>query len=197
MSSALRRLSRSGWLLAALLLPLAAAAPAAAQERQPTIIRLEPKPMPGIDRGKAVVVKGRAGATPHRFMLEGITYMEPVAVALRPVRRGQEVRLDVTKYAWNRPLRRGSTDGDILRYGFRTEGEFQLSVTAPEPGTEYRLLVWVGEETKPDFAPVVVKASEFEEDGGGGTSLVLWVIAVVLVGILALLAALVVRRKTS
>lgn len=192
----MRSVLRRHWPLAMLLLLISAVT--AAQDRQPTVIRLEPKTMAGIDPGKAVVVKGRAGATPHRFMLEGISYMQPVAVALRPVKRGEEVRLDITKYAWNRPLRQGRTDGDILRYAFRTEGEFQLSVTAPEPGTEYRLLVWVGDETKPDFAPVVVKASEFKEaGGGGGGSLVLWVIAVVLAGILALLAVLVFRRKSS
>ncbi|KAA2285616.1 hypothetical protein [Arenimonas fontis] len=181
--------------LAALL--LLAAAVAAAQAPRPNVIRLEPKPMAGVDRGKAVVVKGRAGAEPHRFMLDSITYMQPVAVALRPVRRGERVDLSITKYAWNRPLRQGNTDGDILRYGFRTEGEFQVSVSAPQPGTDYRLLVWVGDETKPDFAPVVVKASGFGQAGAGSGSPVPWVIAAVLAGILALLAVLAFRRKSS
>ena len=66
-------------------------------------------------------------------------------------------------------------------------------------GTAYRLLVWVGDEVKPEMRPVVVKASEFEgtgEDGGLG-SLVLWVIAGLLGIGIVLLAILVLRRKPS
>lgn len=168
-----------------------AQAPAAA----PSIIRLQPKPMEGLDRGKAVVVKGKAGPQAHRFLVDGITFMNPVGVALRPVEKGERVELQISKYAWDRPLRQGGTDGDILRFGFRTESEFQVSVSAAEPGTEYRLMVWVGDETKPDFAPVVVKASEFESGGNWG-SVVLWVIAGALVLLVALVAVIVFRRKT-
>ena len=163
----------------------------------PQIIRLQPKPMEGLDRGKAVVVKGKAGPDAHRFLVDGLSFMNPVGVALRPVEKGNRVELAITKYAWNSPLRQGDTDGDILRYGFRTEGEFQISVTAPEPGTEYRLMVWVGDETKPDFAPVVVKASEFEGEGGGWGSVVLWVIAGALVLLVGLVAFIALRRKSS
>ena len=181
-------------LVVLLVLPLAivqAAAPAA-----PNIIRLQPKPMEGLDRGKAVVVKGKAGPEAHRFLVDGLSFMNPVGVALRPVTKGERVELAVTKYAWDRPLRQGGTDADILRYGFRTEGEFQISVSAAEPGTEYRLMVWVGDETQPDFAPVVVKASEFEGGDRWG-SLVLWVIAGALVLLVALVAFIAFRRKPS
>jgi hypothetical protein len=173
-------------------------APAAAASQAPRVIRLEPKKMAGVDEGKAVVVKGEAGLKAHRFGVEQLTYMMPVAVAVRPVNRGDEVGLKITKYAWNRPLRAGQTSGDILRYVFRTEGEFQVAVDAKKPGTPYRLLVWVGDETKPAFAPVVVKASEFEDAQSGATgSIVLWVIAGALIVIGALLAALVLRRRPS
>lgn len=174
-----------------------AIAQAPAPDAGPQIIRLEPKPMEGLDRGKAVVVKGKAGPEAHRFLVDGLSFMNPVGVALRPVDKGNRVELAITKYAWNSPLRQGDTDGDILRYGFRTEGEFQISVTAPEPGTDYRLMVWVGDETKPDFAPVVVKASEFEGEGGGWGSLVLWVIAGALVLLVGLVAFIAFRRKSS
>lgn len=171
---------------------------AAAQDPPaPNIIRLDPKPMEGLRAGRAVVVKGKAGPDGHRFLVEGVTALMPVTVLLRPVERGGEVRLQVSKYAWNQPLREGETDGDILTLKFRTEGEFQATVLADEP-TEYRLLVWVGDEAKPELRPVVVKASEFEGgDEGGGGSIVLWVIAGLLgLGVL-LLAVLVLRRKTS
>ncbi len=180
-----------GLLLAAPLGHAQAPAPA-----EPSIIRLQPKPMEGLDRGKAVVVKGKAGPEAHRFLVDGLSFMNPVGVALRPVEKGERVELAITKYAWDRPLRQGGTDGDILRYGFRTESEFQISVSAAEPGTEYRLMVWVGDETKPDFAPVVVKASEYEGEGGWGST-VLWVIAGALVLLVGLVAFIAFRRKPS
>lgn len=171
---------------------LVALAVATAASAAPTTIRLEPRPMDGVEHGRAVVVKGEAGPEAHRFLLDGISYMMPVAVALRPVDAGNEVALSITKYAWNQPLRQGSTDGDLLRYLFRTEGEFQVTVTAPDPGTPYRLLVWVGDEAEPVFAPVVVKASEFDDDSGPSAW---WYVAGGIA--LALLAGLVLvmRRK--
>lgn len=173
-------------------------APGWADQTQPKVLRLEPKKMAGVDQGKAVVVKGAAGLSAHRFVVDKLTYQMPVAVVLRPVNKGDEVGLKVTKYAWNQPLRAGTTDGDLLRYTFRTEGEFQVAVDAKKPQTPYRLMVWVGEETKPEFAPVVVKASEFETQQGSGTgSVVLWVIATALILIVVLLGVLIMKRKTS
>jgi hypothetical protein len=121
----------------------------------------------------------------------------PVTIALRPTRQGDAVAMQLSKYAWNQPLREGSTDGEVLQFRIRSESEFQIMVTAKEAGTPYRLLVWVGDEAKPTMRPVVVKASEFE--GGGSRdwgSLVLWVIAGLLLVGIALLAILVLRRKS-
>lgn len=179
-----------------LLVAMPQVALAATDAAKPVTIRLQPKQQAGIDRGKAVVVKGEAGKVPQRFLLDGITYMMPVAVALRPVSKGDEVALSVTKYAWNQPLRQGDTDGDILRYLFRTEGEFQVSVTAKQEGTPYRLLVWVGDETKPELKPVVVKASEYEGDKAG-TGWLRWALIVGAAAIAAWLAVRALRRKST
>lgn len=184
-------------LLAASICSLLALEASSAAQSQPKVLRLEPKEMAGVDQGKAVVVKGAAGTTAHRFVVDKLTYQMPIAVALRPVNKGDEVNLKVTKYAWNQPLRAGSTDGDLLRYTFRTEGEFQIAVDAKKPQTPYRLMVWVGDETKPEFTPVVVKASEYETQRSGFSSMVLWVIAVALILIVILLGVLVMKRKTT
>lgn len=191
----LRALS-AGLLACALLAPAPAAA---ADPPPPNVIRLEPKPMEGLRAGRAVVVKGKAGPDGHRFLVDGLTAMMPVTVLLRPVRQGDDVRLQLSKYAWNQPLREGETEGDVLKFKIRTEGEFQATVSAPEAGTAYRLLVWVGDEVKPEMRPVVVKASEFEDagEGGGAGPLVLWVIAGLLGAGIVLLAILVLRRKPS
>lgn len=184
-----------GRLAAALLLAaVTAAAPVrAAEPEKPLTLRLQPRQQSGVDQGRVVVVKGEAGKVPQRFLLDGITHMMPVAVALRPVNEGDELAMSLTKYAWNQPLREGATDGEILRYLFRTEGEFQIAVTGEGPATPYRLMVWVGEETKPELSPVVIKASEFDPPGG-----VRWpwiVAALALLG--AAVAFVVIRRRKS
>lgn len=196
MVHALFRALFAGLLACALLAPAVAHA---ADPPAPNVIRLEPKPMEGLRAGRAVVVKGKAGPDGHRFLVDGLTAMMPVTVLLRPVRQGQDVRLQLSKYAWNQPLREGETEGEVLKFKIRTEGEFQATVSAPEAGTAYRLLVWVGDEVKPEMRPVVVKASEFEDadESGGFGPLVLWVIAGLLGVGIVLLAILVLRRKPS
>lgn len=183
--------------LLALLLALPAAAQQPPQAAAPGTIRLDPKAMEGLKTGRAVVVKGKAGPEGHRFLVDKLTMMMPVTIALRPTRQGDSLAMHLSKYAWNQPLREGGTEGDILQFRIRTEGEFQIMVKAEEAGTPYRLLVWVGDEVKPTMRPVVVKASEFE--GGGSRdwgSLVLWVIAGLLLVGIVLLVILVLRRKS-
>jgi hypothetical protein len=178
-----------------LVVPLAnAQAPAPAA---PSIIRLDPMPMDGLKHGRAVVVKGKAGPDGHRFLVDKLTMMMPVTIALRPTRDGDALDLQLSKYAWNQPLRQGETTGDVLKFHIRTESEFQITVSAREAGTPYRLLVWVGDEVKPEMRPVVVKASEFEGGTRDWGSLVLWVIAGLLLVGIALLAVVVLRRKRA
>jgi len=164
---------------------------------EPQVFRLEPKKMAGIEHGKAIVVKGDASSEPHRFLLDGLSSSMPIVVWLRPVHRGDEVALRLTKYAWNQPLREASTNGKPVSFKFRTEGEFQISVSAKQDKAPYRMLVWVGEEVKPDFTPVVVKASEYKGGKSGGGSLLLWVIAGTLIAAVVLLAVMVLRRRKS
>lgn len=181
-------------------LPLALLMPAVvlAQEPPAQVYRLEPKPMEGIEHGKAVVVKGEVGPQPHRFFVDGLNMNMPVVVLLRSVRADDTVDIKLTKYAWNQPLRTGQATGEPLSFKFRTEGEFQLGVSSQAADTPYRLLVWVGEEVEPELRPVVVKASEFQEakeDGGGSPAL--WGLAAALVAGVAVLGVLVFRRNLS
>lgn len=191
----------SGWQLAIhLLLACAGMQIVAANAAEPAKIRtykLDLKPMKGIEHGKTAVVKGEAGSQPHRFYVEGLNMNMPIAVLVRPVRANDEVGVRLTKYAWNQPLREGTAAGKPLAFKFRTEGEFQIAVTAPKEGTPYRLLVWAGDEVKPELRPVVVKASEYQGVNDSSSSTVLWVIATALIAIVVLLAVLAFRRKSA
>ena len=175
--------------------------PVPAQEPQPRVFRLELREMDGIEHGKAAVVKGNAGSEAQRFLVEGVTMETPVTVLLRGLDPADEIDLSVTKYAWDQPLKRGTARDVPLAMKFRTEGEFQLSVTADDDGAPYRLLVWVGDVVEPALAPVAVSVDEYEDgpmeaatSSGGG--LVLWVIAGLLGAAVLLLAVLVLRRKS-
>lgn len=176
---------------------LHAAATQAADPPQIKTYKLELKQMKGIEHGKAAVVKGEVGKQPHRFYVEGLNAYMPVAVLARPVRANDKVTVRLTKHSWDHPLREGTADGEPVALKLRTEGEFQIQVTAPKENTPYRLLVWAGDEVKPELRPVIVKASEFQGESSGSSSLVLWVIAAALIAIVALLAVLVLRRKPA
>lgn len=180
------------------LLALATAfAASAADPPEPQVFRLVPKKMAGIDHGKAVVVKGEAGQRPHRFLIDNVNSLMPVTVLLRPVSEGDQVGIKLTKYGWNQPLRAGETRDEPVSFKIRTEGEFQISIDATQDKTPYRLLVWVGDEVKPELTPVVVKASQY---GGGKKeegSLLPWFIVGALVVVAGVLAALLMRRKSS
>lgn len=162
--------------------------------------RLELKKLEQIEHGKATVVKGDAGTQPHRFVVDGVNMNMPIVVLARPLRPTDSVDVRLTKYGWDQVLRQATAKGEPVALKFRTEGEFQISVTAAKP-TPYRLFVWVGDEAKPDMRPVFVKASEYKEStssgAGGGASPVMWVIAIALVAIAGLLGVLVLRKKSS
>lgn len=161
--------------------------------------RLELKKTKEIEHGRVAVVKGDAGAQPHRFLVDGVNMNMPVVVVVRPLRKSDSVDLRLTKYGWDQILREGTAKGEPLAFKFRTEGEFQIAVTSAAK-TPYRLLVWTGDETEPELRPVVVKASEYQASSSGNSSStmspVLWVIAIALIAIVALLGVLVLRKKS-
>lgn len=166
---------------------------------QGKIYRLEPRKVSDIPTGKAVMINGEAGPQPHRFFLDQLTINTPVMVTLRPVRRGDDIRLKISKLAWGDVRREGSTKDGQVSFKFRTEGEFQISVDASNTGKPYKLLVWVGDEVKPELRPVVVPKSEYREEGASwfsGGGIALWLIAAALLGIFVLLLFIVLRRKS-
>lgn len=150
-----------------LLLMLGTAPAAARQSATAQTFRLKPEPMPGVERGKVEVVRGEAGPDGHRFFLERMNVLTPVSVTLMSADPSDDVELLLTKYAWDRPLRSGRTGREgLVNFKFRTEGEFQATVRADAAGAPYQLVVWVGDELKPDLSPVVVAPGDHEDAGG-------------------------------
>ncbi|KAF1687659.1 hypothetical protein B1992_03095 [Pseudoxanthomonas broegbernensis] len=143
--------------------------PAQAADPPPTAYRLEPKKVPDLPEGRAVMVRGKTAGGPHRFYLEHMHMMVPVVVTLRPLQPDARLDLAIGKYPWQQPVRQGQArNGEQVSFRFRTEGEFQVAVSSPDPGTAYKLLVWVGDEVKPVLTPVVVPRSQYRAPAGSG-----------------------------
>ncbi len=184
----------------AVLLVLAMAlAPAAGHAQgvgsQIPVYRLDLRKVNDIPQGKAALVSGSAGPAPHRFFVENLHMLMPVAVTLRAVNADDVVNLKVVKGKWEEPLRAGSTTGgQQVHFRFRTQGEFQLQVDSDAAAAPYKLMVWVGPDIEPQLPAVFVPRSEFD---GGGVPVWWWIAggAVVLAAVAAFVFAR--RRKAS
>jgi hypothetical protein len=162
------RLMFAGVLCAA----LTAVAPAQVPDNKIPVYKLELRKVPDIPEGDAALVKGDAGSIPDRFFLENLYMLKPVSVSVRAVNPGGVVNVKITKDKWTDVLREGTTGADAqVNFKFRTQGEFQISITSPTPNTPYKMVVWVGKDIVPKSKPVFVPKSEFK---GGGTPTWWW-----------------------
>jgi hypothetical protein len=176
---------KSKLLLATLLYAATVFAPAQAADDKIPVYKLDLRKVPDIPDGDAALVKGEAGSTPDRFFLENLYMLKPISVTVRAVDPGGVVNVKLTKDKWEQVLREGTTGAEPqVNFKFRTQGEFQISITSPNPNTPYKMVVWVGSDVLPKAAPVFVPKSEFKDGNsrgwmwwGGGA-------AVVIVGVL-------------
>jgi hypothetical protein len=156
--------------------------------------------IPEVPSGKVSMIQGVVGTAGVKFLVEDLSVLQPVQVALLAKDPEQDVRLQLSKFDWNVAERKGSTNGTGRQvFKTRTQGDLKILVTAPKAGTPYQLVVWVGDEVQPEMKSPFVP---FKKKGQGSFlaglgSPVLWVIAVVLIGIFVLLAILVLRGRKS
>lgn len=152
------------------------------------VYRLDVREVPDIPQGKAALVAGDAGPTPHRFFVENLHMLIPISVTLRPVNPADVINLKILKGKWDTPLREGSTaNGKQLNFKFRTHGEFQISIDSQKAAAPYKMIVWLGPDINPMLAPVIVPRSQYKGDLGesnwmwwaGGVAAMLAVLAIV------------------
>jgi hypothetical protein len=187
-------MTKSKLLLAAL---MCAAVPALASAQAPDnkipVYKLDLRKVPDIPRGDAALVKGEAGSTPDRFFLENLYMLKPVSVTVRAVNPGGVVNVKLTKDKWDQVLREGTTGAESqVNFKFRTQGEFQISVTSPTPNTPYKMVVWVGPDVMPKARPVFVPKSEFKDGTSRGW---MWWGGGALLVVAGILLAFVVRKR--
>jgi hypothetical protein len=180
------------------LLAIAFAAPSAraqAPAEQIPVYRLDLRKVEDIPEGVASLVAGNASSKPDRFFVDNLYMLKPVSVTVRAVEPGGVVNVKLTKEKWEDVLREATTGAENqVNFRFRTQGQFQISITSPTPNTAYKMVVWVGPDIVPKSKPIFVPKSGFKEGGmpswvwraGGGAALVV-----------VLLAVMLMRRKAS
>jgi hypothetical protein len=179
-------------ILAGLVCAAFAAGAFAQTPNQIPVYRLDLRKVPDIPEGDAALVAGNAGAAPHRFFVENLYMLKPVSVTVRAVEPGGVVNVKLTKEKWEEVLREGTTGQDSqVNFKFRTQGQFQISITSPTPDTAYKMVVWVGPDIKPKQKAVFVSPSEFK--GAGAKRSWVWLSGGAVIVIAAI--ALVMRRR--
>ena len=181
---------RSKLLVAGLLWSaLIAGAAAQVPDNKIPVYKLDLRKVPDIPEGDAALVKGAAGSIPDRFFLDNLYMLKPVSVSVRAVNPGGVVNVKITKSKWTDVLREGTTGSDAqVNFKFRTQGEFQISITSPNANTPYKMVVWVGKDIVPKMKPVFVPKSEFKGSAtptwwwwaGGGAAAVIAILLVLL-----------------
>jgi hypothetical protein len=179
------------------------AAPGARAEDAPAF-KLELKPADGLPNGKVATLQGTANPAGDKFFVEAIGVLQPVVVTLVAKQKGDVIKLVLAKQRWDEDLRHGETGPDgMLTMKLRTQGELRMIVSG-EGDKPYNLIVWVGDEVKPDFdaAPALAPMTDAAKAGsgtaarpGGAGSGTTGIVIAVLLGVVIVLLVIVLKRK--
>ena len=155
-----------------------------------------------LPNGKVSTWQGMAKPAPgDRFFTENLLVLQPIVVTVVAKNKGDKIKVTLAKLRWDEKHMEGSTgDKGKVILKTRTQGDLRIVVTSEDGGEPkpYYLMVWVGDEIKPQLKPVVTSMKTHQAKGGvpgakggGGNSKIAIVIAVVLgLGILFLVLKL-------
>jgi hypothetical protein len=207
-----RAAARAGQLLLALAFVVCGGATARAQTSDaekkaqdiisPNAFRIEFKKIPELPKGKISMAEGTAGPDGVKFVAENLSILQPVVVTVLAKHAEDDVQVRLSKYRYDQADRTGTTKGKgMYTTKLRTQGDLKVVVAAPRP-TPFQLIVWAGDELKPELPALVVTDPDRvqgKSSGGGVLSggPVLWVIAGSLIVIAGLLAVRTFKGKQS
>jgi len=157
----------------------------------------------GLPNGKVSTWKGMATPAGDRYFTENLLVLQPIVVTVVAQNKGDKLHVTLAKMRWDDKQMEGTTgkDGKLI-LKTRTQGDLRVIVTSEGGGDPkpYYLMVWVGDEIKPQLKPVVTSMKNYKPTGGvpgvpgakgGGNSTVGIVIAVLLgLGLLVLVLKL-------
>lgn len=160
--------------LPALLYVLLLAAPAVGGGQEPPgteeedLIELELAPRSEVPEGEIAAAEGTADTVGLRFILGGLSAVQPATVTLLADDPADDLRLELVKYDWTTPERSGSTRGaGFVQFGFHTEGFVKIGVRSGEGPKPFTLVAWVGEEVVEVDDNVLVSPSDYRGGGSG------------------------------
>lgn len=164
-----------------------------AQSSSPKSYRLQLTAHKQISPGKAALVQGTASSAGDRFFVEHLSIIQPVMVTLITQDPNDDVKLQLSKYRFDVGDKTASTKGSgRASIKLRTQGEMKIVVSGAE-AKKYQLVVWAGDELKPEPPTVVLKGGT-----SGGSSRTGWVLGGVgVVVAILLLVAFTKRRKAA
>jgi len=148
-----------------------------------------------LPNGNAAVVEGTASPAGDKFFVESVGVLQPVVITLVAKNPGDKLKLTLGKQRWDEDLRHAETGADnIATLKLRTQGEVRMTVTG-DADKPYNLIVWVGDEVKPDFdaAPAVTPMTAGA--GGGGSGNTAGIVAAVVIGLLLVVVVVYLKRR--
>lgn len=158
--------------------------------------KLELKPADGLPNGKVATIQGTARPAGDKFFVESVGVLQPVVVSLVAQHKGDVIKVALGKQRWDESLRVAETGADgkaILK--LRTQGELRLTVSASDE-KPYWLVVWVGDEVKPDFTPAITSMKNHKGDvGGAAPSGTKGIVIAAVLGVLLLLGVVWLAKK--
>jgi len=144
-------------------LVLAGCALACASLAEDPAWKLDLKPDPSLPNGRVAIVKGASTGEGQHFLIENAFVLQPIVLTLVAENPGDALKLVLGKDRWDENLREASTgpDGKAI-VKLPTQGEVRMTVSG-DPGKPYYLIAWVGDEVKPELAPVVTSMDDYRK----------------------------------
>jgi hypothetical protein len=155
-----------------ILAALATAGPIGAQTpttAAPSIYHLKLQARPDVPVGQAGGARRTTGPQGDRIVVENMSILRPVAVAIVADDASRAVVVSLVKGNWNEPERSQTTDSQgVALMRLRTEGNFGIHVRPADGGpVRYSLVVWAGDEMPREPEPVLVAAGDVASRRGG------------------------------
>lgn len=197
-------IKRLGWLCLVVGIAVVLPALANAADEGPAF-KLELKPAKDLPNGKVATIQGTGHPEGDKFFVEAVGVLQPVVVTLIAQHKGDVVKIRLGKQRWDESLRTAETGAEgQVTMKLRTQGELRMTVTA-DGEKPYWLVVWAGDEVKPDFTPAISPMKSYKgkpggtgsggpggAGGGGNTN---GIIVAIILGAIIIAGAILLKRK--
>ena len=177
----------------------------AEEKKEPPAYPLQFKTGYNLPNGKVSTWKGMAKPAGDRFFTENLLVLQPVTVTVVAKNKGDKIHVSIAKMRWDDVHMEGSTgDKGKVILKTRTQGDLRVIVTSEDGGEPkpYILMVWVGDEIKPQLKPVTTSMKNYKPAAGGpgakasgGSSSTVGIVIAVVLGLGILILVLKLRKR--